>query len=105
MLKSPPSILLQPTQGTYPRDSRNREYPLTNEGTPIIVHNSSQTPEAIAAAYRVRYASYLAATFNISIEAAQADMNNALIPRRASSVSEAESAVGVPKRSESRDWS
>jgi len=83
----------------------DKDYWLTNAGTPTIIHSSSQTPEAIAAAYRVRYASYLAATFNISIEAAQADMNNALVPRRASSVSEAESAVGVPKRSESRDWS
>ncbi|OCL09343.1 hypothetical protein AOQ84DRAFT_354055 [Glonium stellatum] len=52
----------------------------------LLFQSTSQT----AAAYRNRYAAYLAATFNISLEAAMADMNHQLAPRRASDVSEAD---------------
>ena len=44
----------------------------------------------IAAGYRLRYAQYLAATFNISLDAALAEAEHQLAPRRASDVPEAE---------------
>ncbi|KAF4551925.1 Hypothetical protein D9617_11g007720 [Elsinoe fawcettii] len=44
----------------------------------------------IAASYRSRYAAYLAATFGISVEAAQADVASVLAPRKRSDVSEEE---------------
>ncbi|PSK40224.1 hypothetical protein B9Z65_8164 [Elsinoe australis] len=51
---------------------------------------SPKSPEQIAAAYRQRYAAYLAATFGISVEAANADVNSVLAPRKRSDVSEEE---------------
>lgn len=50
----------------------------------------SKSTAQITAAYRNRYASYLAATFNISLEAAQLETDYQLAPRRASEFSEAE---------------
>ncbi|OCK74020.1 hypothetical protein K432DRAFT_387057 [Lepidopterella palustris CBS 459.81] len=48
----------------------------------------SQSTAHISSAYRQRYASYLAATLNISLEAAQSETDYQLSPRRASEVSE-----------------
>ena len=44
----------------------------------------------MATAYRNRYAQYLAATFNMSLQAALAEADAQLAPRRSSDVSEAE---------------
>jgi hypothetical protein len=52
---------------------------------------STTTPCTISSAYRSRYASYLAATFNITIQAAQLEVDCQLEPRRNSDTSEAES--------------
>ncbi|KAJ4377562.1 hypothetical protein N0V83_000387 [Neocucurbitaria cava] len=68
-----PSIVLHPASGA----SSKRE-----------LHKSK---EDAAEAYRLRYAQYLAATFNMSIQAAMAEADSQLAPRRSSSVSEAES--------------
>ncbi|KFZ17402.1 hypothetical protein V502_04610 [Pseudogymnoascus sp. VKM F-4520 (FW-2644)] len=61
--------------------------------TPVYSSSSdrlSKSTAQITAAYRNRYASYLAATFNISLEAAQLETDYQLAPRRASEFSEAE---------------
>ncbi|OAF62428.1 hypothetical protein VC83_00731 [Pseudogymnoascus destructans] len=61
--------------------------------TPVYCSSSdrlSKSTAQITAAYRNRYASYLAATFNISLEAAQLETDYQLAPRRASEFSEAE---------------
>jgi len=50
-----------------------------------------KSKEDAAEVYRQRYAQYLAATFNMSIQAALAEADSQLMPRRSSSVSEAES--------------
>jgi hypothetical protein len=52
------------------------------------LHKSKQDA---AEAYRLRYAQYLASTFNMSIQAALSEADAQLAPRRSSSVSEAES--------------
>ncbi|KAF2125400.1 hypothetical protein P153DRAFT_370069 [Dothidotthia symphoricarpi CBS 119687] len=68
-----PSIVLHPSSGA----SSTQE-----------LHKSKQDP---AEAYRYRYAQYLAATFSMSIQAALAEADSQLAPRRSSSLSEAES--------------
>ncbi|KAF1848019.1 uncharacterized protein K460DRAFT_333623 [Cucurbitaria berberidis CBS 394.84] len=72
-LSHTPSIVLHPASGA----SSKRE-----------LHKPKQDP---AEAYRHRYAQYLAATFNMSIQAAMAEADTQLAPRRSSSISEAES--------------
>ncbi|KAF2652646.1 hypothetical protein K491DRAFT_718784 [Lophiostoma macrostomum CBS 122681] len=69
---SPPSIVLSPSTGTSKQ-----------------LYRSS---DDAASAYRRRYAQYLAATFNMSLEAAMAEADSQLhmVPRRSSDVSEAE---------------
>ncbi|KEQ78775.1 hypothetical protein M438DRAFT_284984 [Aureobasidium pullulans EXF-150] len=63
-------------------------YPTAPETT---VHTDSASSTAqISCAYRRRYASYLAASFGISFEAALADTDAQLAPRRSSYVSESE---------------
>lgn len=57
----------------------------TQTPTPLF-----QSTAGIKSAYRNRYASYLAATFNISLEAAFTETDIQLAPRRPSHVSEAE---------------
>jgi hypothetical protein len=50
-----------------------------------------KSKEDVAATYRKRYAQYLAATFSMSFEAAMAEADTQLAPRRsASDMSEAE---------------
>ncbi|KAL6706312.1 hypothetical protein ACN47E_005602 [Coniothyrium glycines] len=72
-LSPTPSIVLHPASGA----SAKKE-----------LHKSK---EDAAEAYRMRYAQYLAATFSMSIQAAMAEAENQLMPRRTSSISEAES--------------
>ncbi|KAH8731816.1 hypothetical protein GQ44DRAFT_698069 [Phaeosphaeriaceae sp. PMI808] len=50
-----------------------------------------KSKEVAAEAYRQRYAQYLAATFNMSMQAALSEADSQLAPRGASSMSEAES--------------
>ncbi|KAF2468022.1 uncharacterized protein BDR25DRAFT_305383 [Lindgomyces ingoldianus] len=69
---SPPSIVLVPASGA---SSKKELYKSTDN---------------MASAYRTRYAQYLAATFNMSLEAALAEADTQLAPRRSSDVSEAE---------------
>ncbi|KAI4727241.1 hypothetical protein E4T49_05001 [Aureobasidium sp. EXF-10728] len=63
-------------------------YP-TNAETTMHTDSASSTAQ-ISYAYRRRYASYLAASFGISFEAALADTDAQLAPRRPSYVSESE---------------
>ncbi|KAF2203925.1 hypothetical protein GQ43DRAFT_469515 [Delitschia confertaspora ATCC 74209] len=70
---SPPSIVLSPSTGS-----------------PSSPRQLYQSKDQIASAYRLRYAQYLAATFNMSLEAAMAEADVQLAPRRSSGVSEAE---------------
>ncbi|OAL51129.1 hypothetical protein IQ07DRAFT_412946 [Pyrenochaeta sp. DS3sAY3a] len=72
-LSATPSIVLHPASGA----SSKREL--------------LKPKEDPAEAYRYRYAQYLAATFNMSMQAAMAEADSQLAPRRSSSVSEAES--------------
>ncbi|KAF2702818.1 hypothetical protein K504DRAFT_539372 [Pleomassaria siparia CBS 279.74] len=67
-----PSIVLHPTPGAS------------------LKRNLLQSTDDVASAYRVRYAQYLAATFNMSLEAAMAEADTQLAPRRSSACSEAE---------------
>ncbi|KAF2246125.1 hypothetical protein BU26DRAFT_431992 [Trematosphaeria pertusa] len=69
---SPPSIVLHPASGSA---SKKELY---------------KSSDDMAAAYRKRYAQYLAATFNMSLEAAMVEADTQLAPRRCSDVSEAE---------------
>ncbi|CAD0099793.1 unnamed protein product [Aureobasidium mustum] len=61
----------------------------TNSETTTHTDSASSTAQ-ISYAYRRRYASYLAASFGISFEAALADTDAQLAPRRPSYVSESE---------------
>ncbi|KAF2851869.1 hypothetical protein T440DRAFT_516848 [Plenodomus tracheiphilus IPT5] len=67
-----PSIVLHPASGA----SSKRE-----------LHKPKEDP---AAAYRLRYAQYLAATFGFSLQAALAEADSQLAPRRSSSSSQSE---------------
>ncbi|PSN75349.1 hypothetical protein BS50DRAFT_671525 [Corynespora cassiicola Philippines] len=67
-----PSIVLSPAQGSK---SQRELY---------------KSQEDAASQYRTRYAQYLAATFNMSLQAALAEADTQLAPRRSSEVSEAE---------------
>ncbi|KAF1937754.1 hypothetical protein EJ02DRAFT_411776 [Clathrospora elynae] len=71
-LSATPSIVLHPESA----------------GASLKLHKQKADP---AEAYRVRYAQYLAATFGFSIQAAMAEADSQLAPRRSSSLSEAES--------------
>ncbi|KAF2239688.1 hypothetical protein EV356DRAFT_107690 [Viridothelium virens] len=72
-MKAPPTIFIQPAKAmpAYPTQRRT-------------------SIEDITAAYRHRYATYLAATFNISQNAAEVEANFQLAQRRPSTCSEAE---------------
>ncbi|KAF2192012.1 hypothetical protein K469DRAFT_655242 [Zopfia rhizophila CBS 207.26] len=85
---SPPSIVLHPASGI--QDHSNQGF-----SSNLCVGASSKrelykSTDDIASSYRLRYAQYLAATFNMSLEAALAEADNQLAPRRSSDVSEAE---------------
>lgn len=71
-------------------DRYNKSHP----SNPILGKNTKQelykSSEDKSAAYRQRYAQYLASTFNMSLEAAMAEADIQLAPRRSSGVSESE---------------
>ncbi|KAG8627275.1 hypothetical protein KVT40_004758 [Elsinoe batatas] len=58
--------------------------------TSTSTKSHTQNKEQITTSYRARYAAYLAATFGISLEAAQADVASVLTPRKRSDTSEEE---------------
>ncbi|KAF1954125.1 hypothetical protein CC80DRAFT_493972 [Byssothecium circinans] len=73
--------------------------PTLSPAPSIVLHPASgstskkellKSTEDMAATYRKRYAQYLASTFNMSLEAALAEADTQLAPRRSSAVSEAE---------------
>ncbi|PVH97338.1 hypothetical protein DM02DRAFT_674168 [Periconia macrospinosa] len=76
-LSPTPSIVLHPASGSASKKT---------------VFKSS---DDMAAAYRKRYAQYLASTFNMSLEAAMAEADAQLAPRRSSAVSEAETLRSI----------
>ncbi|KAK6364863.1 uncharacterized protein PV06_00567 [Exophiala oligosperma] len=61
----------------------------TATASPTIA-GRSPTMDHITDAYRFRYASYLASTFHISLDAAKGEASYQLQPRRASETSESE---------------
>ncbi|KAF2871189.1 hypothetical protein BDV95DRAFT_494711 [Massariosphaeria phaeospora] len=69
---STPSIVLHPASGSA---SKQELY---------------KSKDDVATAYRKRYAQYLASAFNMSFEAALAEADVQLAPRRSSGMSEAE---------------
>ncbi|KAF1830534.1 hypothetical protein BDW02DRAFT_572937 [Decorospora gaudefroyi] len=69
-----PSIVLHPASGA--------------SSIKTELHKPKEDPAQV---YRVRYAQYLAATFGFSMQAALAEADSQLAPRRSSSISEAES--------------
>ncbi|KAI4748632.1 hypothetical protein E4T50_01098 [Aureobasidium sp. EXF-12298] len=87
------SSLLSPPTNTTSSNTRRPSlsafrYPTASETT---THTDAASSTAqISCAYRRRYASYLAASFGISFEAALADTDAQLAPRRPSYVSESE---------------
>ncbi|KAI4737424.1 hypothetical protein E4T45_15078 [Aureobasidium sp. EXF-8846] len=88
-----PSSLLSPTSITT--SSNPRRPSLSAFKYPTAVETTTHTDAApstaqISCAYRRRYASYLAASFGISFEAALADTDAQLAPRRPSYVTESE---------------
>jgi hypothetical protein len=88
-LKAQPSIILHTTPiiasvaQTVPVHLDQKKFSCSS-------NRLSQTATEVPAAYRNRYASYLAALFNISLEAALAESDYQLTPRRVSDVSEAD---------------
>ncbi|KAI5247674.1 hypothetical protein E4T42_05977 [Aureobasidium subglaciale] len=83
------SLASDSTTSTTRRPSLSAfRYPTAPEA-PTQTDSSSSTAQ-ISCAYRRRYASYLAASFGISFEAALADTDAQLAPRRPSYVSESE---------------
>jgi hypothetical protein len=82
-LKGQPSIILHTA-------------PITISTAPFVPANSSssdpisKSAAQITETYRYRYAAYLSALFNISLEAAFTESDYQLTPRRASDVSEAD---------------
>jgi len=85
---SPPSIVLHPASGILDRCKQGCASNLDADKT--SKRELYKSNEDQCAAYRKRYAQYLAATFNMSLEAAMAEADVQLAPRRCSGVSEAE---------------
>ncbi|KAF2269362.1 hypothetical protein CC78DRAFT_277900 [Lojkania enalia] len=91
-----PSIVLYPASGIQDRSGISFSSN-SKAGTSSSSSSSSSSKKELykssdnmASAYRTRYAQYLAATFNMSFEAALAEADVQLAPRRSSDVSEAE---------------
>ncbi|KAF2276535.1 uncharacterized protein EI97DRAFT_458455 [Westerdykella ornata] len=91
---STPSIVLHPASGIT--DRSNCGFPSDLQAGTSSSSSSKRelyrSADNAASAYRTRYAQYLAATFNMSLEAALAEADTQLqqAPRRCSDVSEAE---------------
>jgi hypothetical protein len=87
---STPSIVLHPASGIFDQPLKLSVSLIVQTGASSKqeLHKPKEDP---AQAYRVRYAQYLAATFGFSMQAALAEADSQLAPRRSSSYSEAES--------------
>ena len=90
-----PSIVLHPASGIF--DQPNLGFHLIctpGASQKKELHKPKEDP---AQAYRIRYAQYLAATFGFSMQAALAEADSQLAPRRSSSssMSEAESLRSI----------
>lgn len=84
-----PSIVLSPASGNL--IAHIKALPLISPAGGSPVRELHKSKEDMAETYRKRYAQYLAATFNMSLEAAMAEADTQLAPRRNSSdMSEAE---------------
>lgn len=92
-LSPTPSIVLHPASGILDHSVNGcSSNPLAGSAAKKTVFKSS---DDMAAAYRKRYAQYLASTFNMSLEAAMAEADAQLAPRRSSEVSEAETLRSI----------
>ncbi|CAI6307042.1 unnamed protein product [Periconia digitata] len=92
-LSPTPSIVLHPASGILDRSINDCTSNTLAGSTPTKqLHKSS---EDMQTAYRQRYAQYLASTFNMSVEAAMAEAEAQLAPRRSSGVSEAETLRSI----------
>lgn len=89
---SPPSIVLHAASGII--DRSDCRFPSNLKAGASSTRELYKSSDDITSSYRTRYAQYLAATFNMSIAAALAEADSQLqlqsIPRKSSSVSEAE---------------
>jgi hypothetical protein len=82
--KVQPSIVLHVAPGNiYTTENASTHFNLATD-VDSSSEPLSQSTAQITSAYRKRYASYIAATFKINIEAAQSETNYQLAPRRAS---------------------
>lgn len=86
---SPPSIVLHPA-GNGILDHSSKGFSSNLQAGNKSKRELYKSSEDVASAYRTRYAQYLAATFNMSLQAALAEADTQLAPRRSSDVSEAE---------------
>lgn len=80
--------MLHPASGIL--DRRNKGCPSNPIPGKTSKRELYKSSEDKSAAYRQRYAQYLASTFNMSLEAALAEADIQLAPRRSSGVSESE---------------
>lgn len=89
---STPSIVLHPASGITDRSNCGFPSNLQAGASSSSKRELYRSADNAASTYRTRYAQYLAATFNMSLEAALAEADSQLqqVPRRRSDVSEAE---------------
>jgi hypothetical protein len=80
MAEPQPSIVLHIAPGIY-AENNSIQFNLTTNVCSFSSDTMSQSTARIISAYRNRYASYIAATFNISIEAAQSEADYQLATR------------------------
>ncbi|KAF2021090.1 hypothetical protein BU24DRAFT_457105 [Aaosphaeria arxii CBS 175.79] len=87
---SPPSIVLHPSSGIL--DHSDFGFTSNLKAGPSTTRQLFKSSDDMASSYRLRYAQYLAATLNMSLEAAlaEADVQLQGTPRRRSDISEAE---------------
>jgi hypothetical protein len=83
-----PSIVLHPATGIL--DRSNNDFPSNLATGASSKRDLYKSSDDVASQYRARYAQYLAATFSMSLEAAMAEADTQLAPRRSSGCSEAE---------------
>lgn len=82
-LPATPSIVLHPSSGII--DRSNKGFSSNFNTGASSKRELYKSTDDVAAAYRARYAQYLAATFNMSLEAAMAEADSQLAPPRRSS--------------------
>lgn len=92
-LSPTPSIVLHPSSGIL--DHSINDCPSNPSADSASKQQLYKSTEDVTSAYRKRYAQYLASTFNMSLEAAMAEADAQLAPRRTSDVSEAETLRSI----------